>query len=647
MATRMQQRRGTAAEWTAADPVLAAGEFGYETDTGKFKIGDGINVWSSLTHFSDAAALLGAAPASLDTLAELAAAVNDDPDFYTTVAANATAIAANAADIVTANAAIAQNTADMIAGDQTLEGQITAIATSTTDAIAAGNLLNSTARDTLQANLEASLDTVSGTATSALTLAGSADSKADTANTSIAAEIVNRSAAVASVTDAIGAVAADLLTEEGARADGDAANATAISDEATARAAALSAHNSATLSVHGIADTSVLATDTDVANAQAAAESYADGLAVNYDAAGTAATAQTAAQSFATSAVSTHSSDTVGVHGIADTSLLVTTGGAIFTGKLTLDSDPTQALHAATKQYVDSAQAGLSTKPQVVAASTANVSGTYDNGTAGVGATLNLGQLSSLDIDGVTSWTLLDGILLKDQTAAAENGRWVVDQIGNGTDTDWILRRCSLCDTADEIPGAYIFVIDGTTNNQTGWVLHVADPATFTVGTDAITAYQFAGAGSVTAGTNILVNGNEVSLSADPSLSDATITNLDITNLVFSDGTQTAVGVPSITTINAKTASYELASVTERDTIVEVDSASATTVTIPAESSVNFPVGTTLDVIQTGTGQVTIAGAVGVTVNATPGLKLRAQWSSVTLLKRASDSWIVFGDTAA
>jgi hypothetical protein len=54
-----------------------------------------------------------------------------------------------------------------------------------------------------------------------------------------------------------------------------------------------------------------------------------------------------------------------------------------------------------------------------------------------------------------------------------------------------------------------------------------------------------------------------------------------------------------------------------------------------------------LDILQVGTGQVTIAGASGVTVNSTPGLKLRAQWSSVTLLKRASDSWIVFGDTSA
>ena len=43
MATRMQQRRGTAQQWTDADPILAAGEIGFETDTNQFKIGDGVN----------------------------------------------------------------------------------------------------------------------------------------------------------------------------------------------------------------------------------------------------------------------------------------------------------------------------------------------------------------------------------------------------------------------------------------------------------------------------------------------------------------------------------------------------------------------------------------------------------------------------
>lgn len=46
----IQQRRGTAAEWLTADPVLAAGEIGVETDTLKFKIGDGSTAWSLLKY---------------------------------------------------------------------------------------------------------------------------------------------------------------------------------------------------------------------------------------------------------------------------------------------------------------------------------------------------------------------------------------------------------------------------------------------------------------------------------------------------------------------------------------------------------------------------------------------------------------------
>ena len=57
MATRMQQRRGTAAQWIStnagAGPILNAGEIGWESDTNKFKIGDGTNNWSSLDYFAD------------------------------------------------------------------------------------------------------------------------------------------------------------------------------------------------------------------------------------------------------------------------------------------------------------------------------------------------------------------------------------------------------------------------------------------------------------------------------------------------------------------------------------------------------------------------------------------------------------------
>ena len=52
MATKIQVRRDTAANWTSADTVLSEGEMGYETDTGFMKIGDGSTAWTSLSYFT-------------------------------------------------------------------------------------------------------------------------------------------------------------------------------------------------------------------------------------------------------------------------------------------------------------------------------------------------------------------------------------------------------------------------------------------------------------------------------------------------------------------------------------------------------------------------------------------------------------------
>jgi len=69
MTTRMQQRRGTAEQWAAIDPVLASGEIGYETDTpGRFKVGNGSATWNELPYFINADEIGG----SLDDFVPLA-----------------------------------------------------------------------------------------------------------------------------------------------------------------------------------------------------------------------------------------------------------------------------------------------------------------------------------------------------------------------------------------------------------------------------------------------------------------------------------------------------------------------------------------------------------------------------------------------
>ena len=124
---------------------------------------------------------------------------------------------------------------------------------------------------------------------------------------------------------------------------------------------------------------------------------------------------------------------------------------------------------------------------------------------------------------------------------------------------------------------------------------------------------------------------------------------LPAAGIVFSDGTQALEGVPSRTPIIQKTASYTLSSLTERDDLIEMGSASAITLSIPTDATLNYPVGTSIDILQTGAGQVTIAAVTPgtTTVNATPGLKLRTTWSSCTLFKRAANTWVVYGDLTA
>ena len=97
---------------------------------------------------------------------------------------------------------------------------------------------------------------------------------------------------------------------------------------------------------------------------------------------------------------------------------------------------------------------------------------------------------------------------------------------------------------------------------------------------------------------------------------------------------------------NAQVVSYTLV-LSDRSKLVEISNASANTLTIPLNSSVAFPIGTQITVLQTGAGQTTLTPTGGVTLNGTPGLKLRTQWSSATLIKRGTDTWVAIGDLAA
>ena len=131
------------------------------------------------------------------------------------------------------------------------------------------------------------------------------------------------------------------------------------------------------------------------------------------------------------------------------------------------------------------------------------------------------------------------------------------------------------------------------------------------------------------------------------SLDDLALNNLTAAGVVFTDGTQTQAGVPSLTTFVEKTASYQLDTLDHKDNVVEMNMSSAGTFTVPLDATLAWPVGASMDIFATGTGEITIAGEAGVTLNATPGLILRTQWSSATIMKRGANNWVVYGDLKA
>ena len=105
-------------------------------------------------------------------------------------------------------------------------------------------------------------------------------------------------------------------------------------------------------------------------------------------------------------------------------------------------------------------------------------------------------------------------------------------------------------------------------------------------------------------------------------------------------------------TISTKTADYPLV-LSDAYTIIEMNlTSTANTVTIPLNSAHEFPVGSQIVIIQTGTGATTVVVTAGVTLNCTPQVssnaaKLRTQYSSCTLIKRAENTWIAIGDLSA
>ena len=159
----------------------------------------------------------------------------------------------------------------------------------------------------------------------------------------------------------------------------------------------------------------------------------------------------------------------------------------------------------ATKEYVDTVSQGLDVKTSVVAATTTNLTATYNNGTSGVGATLTFGTAVTT-LDDVTL-TNGDRILVKDQTTSSQNGIYE-----RTSSTVWT--RTDDADTSIQLTGGtFVFVEQGTANADNGYVFtHEGTP---TLGTTPLTVGQFSGAGQITAGAALTKTGNTLDVAVD------------------------------------------------------------------------------------------------------------------------------------
>jgi hypothetical protein len=171
----------------------------------------------------------------------------------------------------------------------------------------------------------------------------------------------------------------------------------------------------------------------------------------------------------------------------------------------TISTAPTSNTDIVNKQYADAIASGIHFHEAVALATTAALpANTYNNGTSGVGATLTGNANGALSVDS-TLTIAAERILVKNEAAGANNGVYVVTQVGSAG-TPYILTRATDFDSVgtgvDQIDeGDFFLVTSGVANLNTAWVQQTAPP--ITIGTTAIVFQQFSAPITYTAGTGL------------------------------------------------------------------------------------------------------------------------------------------------
>lgn len=591
----MQQRRGTASQWTTANPVLAAGEIGFETDSGKFKIGDGTNTWSLLKYFlnldaldldgdgfvTDAkvgvadgvaslnsegflppsqlpdaylttkintalAAIVGAAPEALNTLNEIAAAFNNDPEYADNVTAALNLRAPKENPTFTGIVIVPQEPASDVSARAASTSHVTekvgAAVTLLEASISETNTNVETLNTMVTVTIEGRLDQLD-------TSVATAGSDIDTLESRVSAtesDISTLESSVSTLNDVTAAADTAIAALEIQVGGIDTTLSSRVTDAESDITTLTSSLNSLDSRIDN-AESSI----TTLQSGTASLETDLDALAVRV----TDSEADIVALETQTGNSDTHIAASTNVHGIANTADL------------------------ATKSYADNAKTdAISTSATAIAL--------------------------KADID--------SPVLTGTPTAPTATA---------GTDTTQIATTAFVQDAIESVIGSAPAALD--TLNELAAAINDDSSYAATVTTElALKAPKasptFTGTVALPAASSVTLDGTALS-------------------------TTLATKADNNSVINTMSGSHTIATA-DVNNIREMSGGG--TISIPADNSF-WPIGAVVDVIQTGSSQVTVAGGSGVTVNATPGLKLRAQWSSATILKRAANTFVVMGDLSA
>lgn len=666
MAIRIQLRRDTAANWVSANPALLAGEIGIETDTLKFKIGNGNN-WNDIANYANTTPsdlvstlndyILASDRGSADGVPGLDASKN------LLIPGSSIIIEGSTDNAYETTLAVTDPTADRTITFQNASGTVAHTSDVNAAITTAGNDAQSKANEAVT------------------TAAAYTDNEIDSLHTTVTGEISTHnsdSTNVHGIADTSTLVTNSELSSAVSNHNGDTTNVHGITDTSVlVTTSILDSHNSDTTSVHGIADTSQLATLTYVNEADA---EIATTIATLAQLSGATFTGNITAPQINTGTLGVLNTITAGsividgdltVNGTTttvNTSDLSIADNLIYLNEALEYSITTVSGNGTNQTYTTSTNHDITDAMVVritgvdpsgynkssyvdvvsVTANTITVAGTETGTYVSGGAIFGKSDVNpDLGfVGGYNNGTYAHAGLVRDASA---NGRW---RLFSGVTTEPTSAIDFTTFTKDNLELGTLFADQASIGDVTNTEIQYVHGVTSAIQTQIDSKQAIvSGVSDTEIGyLNGVSSAIQTQIDTKSPVESPTFTGavtLDTDGIVFADGTQTKHGVPSITPIAQKTANYTLSSVSEKDTTIEFDSTSNLTLTIPTDSAVAFPIGASLDVLNVNTGLITIAGDTGVTVNATPGLKLRTQWSSATLFKRGSNSWVVYGDLKA